>query len=896
MRLAALCLLLCTHYGTGVMAQVLPPTNGHYINSIGIQLRQVEAGSFDMGTGQAPLPDSVAGKPHRGAGDHDEKPLHRVTITRPFYMGVHEVTNAQYERFDPEHRRLRGKLGFSVDDSEAVVFVSWHEATRFCEWLSRIEGLPYRLPTEAEWEYACRAGTTNAYHTGDTLPVDYRTNQKTEWEPTPMPLHVGHAPPNPWGLHEMHGNVEEWCHDWYGPYPSEPQIDPVGYAHGDFKVTRGGSHSTEVYYLRSANRSGTLPEDKHWLIGFRVVIGEMPRTSPLPPSQGPLWARDVGRSEHDWSDGPDPSAPHFAGPRRFVNIPADPDTPMFTHNHCPAVVACPNGDLLAIWYSCVEERGRELSILASRLRRGTNQWEPASVFWDAPDRNDHASALWFDGDKTIYHFNGLSTDATWGKLALIMRTSTDNGATWSSARIINPEHGLRNMPIESVFRTRAGAIVLPCDAVTAGEGGTAIHISRDGGQTWHDPGAGRPAPTFDEGTSGAWIAGIHAGVVELLDGSLMALGRGNNINGCMPKSISRDMGKTWTYTASEFPPIGGGQRLALLRLKEGPLFFASFASNLTITDETGRPRDVSGLFAALSYDEGETWPVKRLISDDGPGRPVEAMDGHVFTMSAATAEPKGYLSVCQAPDGVVHLISSRQHYSFNLAWLQTSPPAAPEECRPPTVRDLAQKGPLPTLLDCSALPTEAGQHWSFTGSGVEAEDVASIEPPGALTIDTGPGQRCRWADDAPEGFGSADGDTGFTAEIRLQVTKSTLATRGIDFEAYLGDGTALGRRYFLTITPTGVYWYDGGFEALAEGLDNHTAMHTYRIAAREDGVAQLYRDGEVLAVKRPAFSVDGMLKPRGPYLQWGDGAGAAEADARVDHVSYDLSGAYQPGP
>ena len=117
-------------------------------------------------------------------GDFDERPRHRITISRPFYMAATEVTNAQYEQFDPGHRQLRGKLGFSKEDDEAVVFVTWHDAGRFCEWLSKKEGQPYRLPTEAEWEYACRAGTTTAYHTGDSLKDPaFHKNVGESWFP-----------------------------------------------------------------------------------------------------------------------------------------------------------------------------------------------------------------------------------------------------------------------------------------------------------------------------------------------------------------------------------------------------------------------------------------------------------------------------------------------------------------------------------------------------------------------------------------------------------------------------------------------------------------------------------------------------------------------------------------
>jgi hypothetical protein len=217
---------------------------------------------------------------------------------------------------------------------------------------------------------------------------------------------------------------------------------------------------------------------------------------------------------------------------------------------------------------------------------------------------------------------------------------------------------------ESVFRTRDGYIVLACDATPAGSGGTALHISKDNGQTWTDPG----------GT----IAGIHAGVAQLDDGKLIAFGRGDNIDGQMPQSISTDMGKTWTYSTSGFPPIGGGQRLVLLRLKEGPLFFASFAngrSAVIITDASGKKKLVQGLFAAVSFDGGQTWPHVRLVTDDGPKHRVKTTDGREFTMSRTNAEPRGYLSVCQGQNGLIHLISSWNHYAFNLKWLVTAQPA-----------------------------------------------------------------------------------------------------------------------------------------------------------------------------------------------------------------------------
>ena len=667
-----------------------------HTNSLGMQFVRIEPGTFTMGSENAALSDELTdGKAHLRDGDWDEKPVHQVTLTKSFYIGIFQVTNAQYEEFQPSHSELRGLpnmgsqaspcIGFSRADDEAVVFVDWHDATRFCEWLAEKEGLPYRLPTEAEWEYVCRAGTTTHFHTGDTLPSEFYKNVGESWYPDAgrsrgaeevMPLHIGQTPPNAWGVHDMHGNVEEWCRDWYGPYERYPQVDPVGRETGLYRVTRGGSHSTLLCYLRSANRMGAVPEDKHWYIGFRVVCGEMPETSPTSAPQVALWAHDVKQGPKS-ADAPE--APYFAEPIPYVKIPEGSNGPLFSaHNHVPSIVECPNGDMFAAWYSCVTERGRELTVAASRLRFGETEWEPAEPFWGPPDRNNHATALWRNENGWIYHFNGLSAAATWGPLALVMRYSEDNGATWSKPRFISPEHRLRHMPITSVFRRRNGSILLACDAVSGGNGGTAIWLSDDG-ETWYDPGAGQPIPEFAEGKTGGWIAGIHAAVVELTDGRLLAYGRGDTIGGQMPKSVSSDDGKTWHYSASQFPVLAGGQRCVLLRLQEGPIFLASFTGDrreptpMPIVDASGNARLVTGLFSALSYDDGETWEHIRPVTDDGADRDMETMDGRTFTMGLNSAEPGGYLAVCQGQNGIIHLISSRQHYRFNLAWLQKPP-------------------------------------------------------------------------------------------------------------------------------------------------------------------------------------------------------------------------------
>ncbi len=631
-------------------------------NSIDMQLVKINPGTFQMGS---------------ETGEFDEKPVHEVRISKPFYMSATPVTNVQYEQFDPGHKKYRGERGFSNGDHEAVIFVTWEEAVAFTKWLSQKESKTYRLPTEAEWEYVCRAGTNTAYSTGDQLPESYFLNQKDEWYPKPVSLEVAQSDANPWGVYNMHGLVEEFCMDWYGDYPPKAQNDPVGYDKGKYRVTRGGSHNAGVAYLRSANRSGMLSDDKNCLVGFRVVQAELSTSKPLKANHQETWAEGVSQKIYGWPQKIDLNKPYFGKVIYFQKVPTGSNGPMYSkHNHCPDITPLPNGDMFATWYTTNEEPGRELAVAAARLKKGEQEWGVPEIFFKVPDRNMHATSIFWDrsGDR-IYHFQGVSISTGYANLALFMRVSEDNGVTWTKPHWMNREHGLRNMPIAGVKKTTSNYLVVPCDAVTKMEGGSTIHISNDEGKTWKEAGDKDGIPIFDEGNSGGTIAGIHAGVVELKNGNLMALGRGNNINGYMPKSISADMGKTWTYHTTDFPPIGGGQRLVLMRLAEGPLMLVSFTGHpdkdkgMKFKDADGNEFTGHGLFVALSYDEGETWPTKKLLT---PGK--GAFDGGAWTKEFSTdathAEPRGYMAATQAPDGIIHLISSKLHYRFNLVWIK----------------------------------------------------------------------------------------------------------------------------------------------------------------------------------------------------------------------------------
>jgi len=207
----------------------------------------------------------VMGSPEGEPGREVDEMGHQVTLTRGFYMGVTQVTQGQWKRVmggNPS-RFKRRRLDYPLES------VSWLEAQEFIEKLNRKQGKgKYRLPTEAEWEYACRAGTVGAY-SGDLDEMawyDKNAAGKTHL--------VGRKRPNAWGLYDMHGNVYEWCEDWYGEYPSGKVKDPTGPASGSLRVARGGSWTSPGKSARSANRFSREPKLKDDILGFRLVSEE----------------------------------------------------------------------------------------------------------------------------------------------------------------------------------------------------------------------------------------------------------------------------------------------------------------------------------------------------------------------------------------------------------------------------------------------------------------------------------------------------------------------------------------------------------------------------------------------------------------------------------------------
>jgi formylglycine-generating enzyme required for sulfatase activity len=228
-------------------------------NSIGMKLARIPKGAFMMGS-----PESEEGR------YSDEGPQHSVTISKDYYLGAYEVTQEQYQRIMGENpSEFKGT-------NNPVETVSWEDAVAFCKKLSELPeekaaGRVYRLPTEAEWEYACRAGSTTRFGFGDS---DSQLGSYAWFdENSARTTHpVGEKTSNAWGLYDMHGNVWEWCADWKGDYSTSAVTDPAGPATGSYRVFRGASWRDGAAYCRSAIRNRYVPSYRYPFDGFRVAL------------------------------------------------------------------------------------------------------------------------------------------------------------------------------------------------------------------------------------------------------------------------------------------------------------------------------------------------------------------------------------------------------------------------------------------------------------------------------------------------------------------------------------------------------------------------------------------------------------------------------------------------
>jgi hypothetical protein len=669
----------------------------------------IEPGAFVMGETNR-TPESLKGPRYVTDGEYDEHPAHRVTISRAFYISETPVTIDQYRQFKKEY------TGVDFFDPYAAG-VSWDDATEFCKWLSEKEGKPYRLPTEAEWEYAARAGTTTLFWAGDAP-------NKTD-------------APNAWGLKDIGYGVPEWVYDWYGAYPDGDQIDPVGPATGFTRVVRDGGietrelapkdekterlgfretsrkdvpayyrrageefrgfAATTPFFRRSANRASMIPElpaptntgkataYTHY-IGFRVVQAALPATRPTAVVK-PFPIDCVIESKIGATLAPDPSKPYFKA-RPMLPIPPENDQGggieavglnpgIGAHNHSGALTVAPNGDVLHFSYSSTAantETDHNSRVVISRLRRGAAQWDMPDLFYDIADIDDQGMLAWNDDGK-LWFFSG---GRDFGDVKFKYATSTDSGATWTklTTPVVTEQKGyVEAQPITSAFRGADGTIYFGSD----GKGGDSLlWVSRDDGKTWQD--------------AGGRTAGRHTTFVPLKDGRILGMGgKSTDIEGYMPKVYSSDGGKTWSKAEkTEFAALGGNQRPVIIRLKSGRLFFASdfqyslaqkqliapAGQNGAFGGKVTAPESIKerGSFVALSDDEGKTWRIKKLdLALPHESRTVPNIKRGTNVVSDHDYGTLGYVAAAQAPNGVIHLMTSMNHpsmhFELNEAWI-----------------------------------------------------------------------------------------------------------------------------------------------------------------------------------------------------------------------------------
>lgn len=243
--------------GAAGAAEVAAPGENRTVADLKLELVWIKPGTFTMGS---PVDEKGRNKA--------EGPQMTVTLTKGFWLGKTHVTQAQYEAIagsNPSHFK-------DVGPDAPVERVSWLDAMAWCKKLTEREraagrlpaGYAYTLPTEAQWEFACRAGTTEA-HAGDPAAMAWHKDNSED-----TTHRVALKQPNPWGLYDMYGNVLQWCFDWYGNYPGGAVTDPTGPASGHFRMARGGSWRVEIF--RSASRGGGSPGRRDYTLGFRLAL------------------------------------------------------------------------------------------------------------------------------------------------------------------------------------------------------------------------------------------------------------------------------------------------------------------------------------------------------------------------------------------------------------------------------------------------------------------------------------------------------------------------------------------------------------------------------------------------------------------------------------------------
>ncbi len=585
---------------------------------VGLEVIWIPAGTFVMGQNPG----------EQDAYSNKESPRPKVTISKGFWIGKYEVTKAQW-RAVMGTAPWTGRMYVEENPDSPAVYVDWHSATEFLAKLSAISGKAFRLPTEAEWEYACRAGTTTRFYWGDDPTYEaidaqawWRGNAHISDERCARP--VGLKPPNPWGLHDMSGNVSEWCQDWHWFYFDGNVVDPVGPSFADHRVLRGGSWLSIGGHCRSARRFHDVPEMMHSDIGFRVAMGE----TPSPP----------------------------AGTPEFTNVFVAGADGVDTYR-IPSMLLAPDDSLL-VFCEARKVSDADASPTDMVLRRsmdGGRTWLPAQTLVAGV------------GDEALMNPCPV-IDRVTGAVILVCTNahkvrpghnrhyqlvSEDNGVTWSAPvdigdRVANYDDTFYPGPGIGV-QMATGRLVVP---------GYVGEINDESDEELYS------CAMYSDDHGATWTMGAHVNAlsdesqaVELADGRLMLNMRGNMGMSCRGIAISGNGGEDWEpvrwdRALNECPCQASIVRYSLPSEGMSRLLFANpdnFGERFNVVERTK-------MTVRMSYDEGTTWPVKRLIH----------------------AGPASYSGLVRLPDGDIGILfeGGEKHRRewirfarFSLAWL-----------------------------------------------------------------------------------------------------------------------------------------------------------------------------------------------------------------------------------
>lgn len=587
--------------------------------NVPLELIHVYPGTFLMGQ-----------KPgEQDAYPNKETPQHPVTLSKPFWMGKYEITKAQWLAV-MKTKPWDGKRFVNNDQQSPAVYISWNDARLFAERLSAITHLNFRLPTEAEWEYTCRANTTNRFYWGDDSNYS-DINTQAWWRGNSLVKNeqyahcVGLLPPNPWGFYDISGNVSEWCNDWHSYYPEGPATDPQGPDKAEHRVLRGGSWISIGGHCRSSRRHHELPDMAHSDFGLRIALTDYELKAFSEPKTNNL----------------------FVAGTEGVNT-----------YRIPSLILAPDNSLLAF----CEARKESISdasptdLILRRSTDGGNTWLPTQTLLQGKGNEAYMNPcpVIDHSNNRILFFCVNANKFGESRNQLLMLASNDNGKTWEPpvemARITKnyDDHFVPGPGIG--IQLKSGRLIIPgyvggTDDELDDYAFSCVLYSDDHGKNWVK--SVNVSEMSDESQT-----------IELKDGTLVLNMRGDMGKSCRGIAESKDGGQSWLPVRWEKALNECPCQASIIRYgfaeKDGKdrILFAN-------PDNTGERFGIlerTNLSVRMSFDEGKTWPVKKLIHSG----------------------PSSYSTMVRLPDGTIGLLfeGGEKHrrewirfVRFSLQWL-----------------------------------------------------------------------------------------------------------------------------------------------------------------------------------------------------------------------------------